>query len=100
MAAAAIRHELSPFADIKVTSKRCERQHTSDKGLLAFGSFNPSCGSQIYSFPVSTCGVYSDTTDYADETTLCNEAILEVNCTNEDKGKVSRIIISHGGNFN
>lgn len=97
MAAAAIRQQISPFSDIKVTEYRSEKNLTANKGMLAFSSYNPSYSPGFYSFPVAVNGTFSNTADDFNETDLRSGAVLEATFIKDDERRVSNIIVSHGG---
>ncbi|MGN0608479.1 MAG: hypothetical protein ACI4J6_04695 [Oscillospiraceae bacterium] len=93
MAAAAIRQQVSPFSDIKVTEYRSQKNFTSNKGMLVFSSNNPSYNPGYNSFPV----VFSNTADDFNETDLRSGAVLEATFIKEEERRISNIIVNHGG---
>ena len=97
LAAAAIRKSISPFSDISVRENRTQKEYTSDKSMRVFNSFNPSVNQYIYSMPVSTGGIYSNTINSLTESDNRSGAVLSVTCRTEDEKKASSVIINHGG---
>ena len=94
MAAAAIRQQICPFSDIKVTEYRSKKNFTSNKGMLVFSSNNPSYNPGYNTFPV----VFSNNTaDDFNETDLRSGAVLEATFIKEDERRISNIIVNHGG---
>lgn len=97
LAAAAIRQNISSFYDISVTENRSRKSYTANKNLHSFSSYNPSVSQYIFSFPVSTDGIYSNTIEDMNETELRSDATLQVICRGNDRKKISAIIIGYGG---
>lgn len=97
LAAADIRKNVSLFSDICITEKRPYKSFTSDRSLRTFCSYNPSLNQHIYSLPVSTSGIYSNTINDMNETDLRTEATLDVIFKENDRKKISGIVICHGG---
>ena len=95
-AASAIRKNISVFSDISINPKY-NKSFVTYKRTGIFSSFNPSVNQHIYSFPVSTNGVYSDSLERVNETDLRTDAILEVTCCTTDQKAISGIITNCGG---
>lgn len=90
LAAANIRRTISPFSDIRVLHKH-EHTSMSFNGLTAaFGNGNPAIGPNMYTYPIPA-------TDGIDMDEHTEKVTLEVVCTQEDRKKVSGIIINSGG---
>lgn len=93
MAAAAIRQQISPFSDIKVTEYRSEKTLVPNKNTFVFFSYNSSNSPGYNAFPV----VISNTVDDFNETDLRSGAVLEATFIKEDERRVSSIIVNRGG---
>lgn len=95
-AASAIRKNISVFSDISINPKY-SKSFVSYKKTGVFSSFNPSVNQHIYSFPVTTSGIYSPSSDSINETDLRTDATLEVICGSSDRKTISGIITNCGG---
>lgn len=96
-AASAIRKNISVFSDISINPKYNDKSFITYKKTGIFSSFNPSVNQHIYSFPVTTNGVYSVSADFINETDLRTDTTLEVICGSNDRKAISGIITNCGG---
>lgn len=90
-AAANIRRSVSPFSDIRVLQKHNSTAMHFNGLTAAFGNGNPAIGPNMYTYPISSTANSLDINDRHEKATL------EVVCIEDDRKKVTKIIVNSGG---